>query len=365
MKIVFCTQNMAPFRMRWMDEMAKYHTVVIYHLNEYEKGLNLNYISYNPSRAVVKYKAKKLFGKINIFDVHSIAQENADVYILDGYGFIGQQLLILSLNKKRIPFILSIDGGFISYDESKVKRCLKTFFISKAKAYFSTSEETDKFIDYYGGKNKIKYRHFFSNINKEYILETCLTKEQKNQLKKELEMSENFTIIAVGKFEYRKGFDLLLKALEKINKDITIYFIGAEKCDEYDEFINPQNESKITFVGFCDQLKLKKYYMAADLFILPTREDIWGLVISEAMANGIPVVTSDRCLAGVAMLEKDDIVPSENVDALCAEIDRYYKMTFDERKCKGEKNLEKVKKYAIEESTLLDIEHIKKYRENN
>ena len=57
MKIVFCTQNMAPFRMRWMDEIAKYEEVVIYQLGEYETGVNPKYISYVPFGYVLALKS--------------------------------------------------------------------------------------------------------------------------------------------------------------------------------------------------------------------------------------------------------------------------------------------------------------------
>ena len=39
------------------------------------------------------------------------------------------------------------------------------------------------------------------------------------------------------------------------------------------------------------------FYKASDLFVFPTREDIWGLVINEAMACGLPVISSDMCVA--------------------------------------------------------------------
>lgn len=57
--------------------------------------------------------------------------------------------------------------------------------------------------------------------------------------------------------------------------------------------------------------------MAADIFVHPTREDIWGLVVNEAMAKGLPVITTDRCVAGLELIKNESvgrIVPVENID---------------------------------------------------
>lgn len=361
MRIVFCTQNMAPFRMKWMDEIAKNHNVMIYQLDEYEKGVNSKYISYYPNKATVKNATKLLLKRKKVFNTKEIINENADVYILDGYGFLGQQLLILKLKRKNIPFILSIDGGFIREKECFLKKFIKRFFISKATAYFSTSEETDKYINYYGGNGKVKYRHLFSNVSDEYLCEKPISIIEKEKIKKELKMKDAFSVISVGKFEYRKGFDLLLKAAENINENIHIYLIGADNKEEYEKYISELNRKKVHFIEFCNQDKLKKYYLASDLFLLPTREDIWGLVISEAMANGIPVVTTNRCLAGVAMLEKRDIISVDNVNDIERIINKYYSMSGEERLKIGEENIKKVLPYTIQNSVKKDLNSLNRF----
>lgn len=67
---------------------------------------------------------------------------------------------------------------------------------------------------------------------------------------------------------------------------------------------------------------LAEYYTAADLFVLPTREDIWGLVINEAMSYGLPVITTGKCVAGIELLvdKVNCIVPADNVQLLQAAI---------------------------------------------
>mgnify|MGYP004618710153 FL=1 len=362
MKIVFCTQNMAPFRMKWMDEIAKYHEVIIYHLGEYESGVNKKYISYIPERAVVHCDKKKRAMWGELYDESKIIDESADLYLLDGYGFKAQQHMIITLKRKNIPFIISVDGGFIRSDENVIKKHIKSHIMKKANAFLSTSEETDSFIRYYVGKDKKIYRHMFSSVSDNYIEKRPLQSDEKNVLRKELKMPNGFSIITVGKFEYRKGFDILIEAAKSLKGEYNIYFIGASNREIYQNLITDDIKEKIRFVDFCDKEKLKKYYMASDLFILPTREDIWGLVITEAMSNGIPVITTDKCLAGVAMLEKDEIINAESINAIVDVVHRQMELSNKERMDIGVRNIEKARKYSIENATKSDLVSFKDFQ---
>ena len=96
--------------------------------------------------------------------------------------------------------------------------------------------------------------------------------------------------------------------------------------------------------------ELLSYYKAADLFVLPTREDIWGLVINEAMASGLPVISSNRCIAGLELIEEGVngfIVPVENPKALHEKIEEL--LSDDELRVRMAKaNVEKMQDNTME-----------------
>ena len=110
-------------------------------------------------------------------------------------------------------------------------------------------------------------------------------------------------VVSVGQFIHRKGFDVLLKAWAKCSPENVLYIIGAEPTEEYLALKNQLELKNVFFVGFKAKEELKQYYRAADLFVLPTREDIWGLVVNEAMANGLPVITTNRCVSGIELVK--------------------------------------------------------------
>ena len=112
-----------------------------------------------------------------------------------------------------------------------------------------------------------------------------------------------------------------------------------------------QNRNRIHFVGFKQKKELAEYYKAADVFALPTREDVWGLVVNEAMAYGLPVVTTDRCIAGLEMVKdgvNGKLVNVEDKKELSAAIneciDNYYKYSEGALKKAGEYTIEEMAK---------------------
>ena len=66
---------------------------------------------------------------------------------------------------------------------------------------------------------------------------------------------------------------------------------------------------------------------------MPTREDIWGLVINEAMAQGLPVITTNKCIAGLELIKNNKtgfLVEVENKEKLYDLTNRLLIMDFDE-----------------------------------
>lgn len=363
MKISFFTQNIAPFRMKWMDALAQYYDITVYHVNEYVGEVNRNYVSYKTQKANIKDVSKKI-GNWSLYDIKKIFRDKHDLIILDGYGFLAQQLLIMYLSFHHIKYIMTIDGGFVNKDENIIKKYFKSFLFSQTEYFLSTSEQTDNFISYYyNGQAKI-FRHKFSSLDaKDIILNKSI--ELQKRCRNELGMKDIYTIIAVGKFIPIKGFDVIIKALTFCQKDVQLYIVGGSNGYIYQQYINPNIKDKIHFVDFCDKDLLKKYYQASDVFVMASRGDVWGLVIGEAMACGLPVITSDKCLAGVALIENNVngyIFPVDDYKSLAKNIDLLNNIEICQKM--GNNNINKIKEYAIEEAVKEDKRNIDWIKEN-
>ena len=96
--------------------------------------------------------------------------------------------------------------------------------------------------------------------------------------------------IYVGRLIPVKNLELLIQVFNK-KPDLHLTIIGFGILE--DELKAIENEN-ISFTGAIDNEKLPAYYQQADVFVLPSKSEPWGLVVEEALNNGTPVIVSDR-----------------------------------------------------------------------
>ena len=88
-------------------------------------------------------------------------------------------------------------------------------------------------IRFYAGENSTIYRYPFSSLGNKDIINTPLSQQEKNAIRKILDIKEPQMILAVGQFIHRKGFDVLLQAARTMDKNIGIYIVGGKPTEEY------------------------------------------------------------------------------------------------------------------------------------
>lgn len=313
---------------QWVAESAKYFTEI------YLEGINSG-TDGAVCPGVFRHLSNKVF----------------DYVIVGGYSTPTGMLSVMYLRWKCIPFILNIDGGFIK-SETRLKKLIKSYFIGSALAWLSPSRQTDEYIMYYGAQKNMIYRYPFTSLYQKDIMDDVLSYNDKIRMKEKLGVNSKFLIVSVGRFIYGKGFDILIKAATHLTKEAEIWLIGGgEEFEIYEKLIKKHQASNVRLVPFMIKNDLMKYYDAADVFVLPTRSDVWGLVINEAMARGLPVVTTDNCGAGLELVQNGVngyIVPKEDVDALAHSISKI--LENDEIRYRmGQESLRKIKRYTFSE----------------
>jgi glycosyltransferase involved in cell wall biosynthesis len=121
----------------------------------------------------------------------------------------------------------------------------------------------------------------------------------------------------------RKGLDRMLAAMALIRAPATLVVVGGGDADPYGRMAERLGiANRVIFAG--GRSDAARYYRAADVVALPTRVDMWGAPVIEAMATGIPPVTSEVAGAAEAVTDGETgfVVPEPfDVARLAAAID--------------------------------------------
>lgn len=319
MRVIFLVNIPSPYRVDFFNELGKSCDLTVLFEREETAQREWKTKECRNFRAVflkgVKTKGSMGFcpgvGKY-------LRKEIADVFVIGGYATPTGMLAVQILKNRKIPFYLNADGGLIKTESRRVFK-IKQHFIGSADYWLSTGESTTHYLKHYGAREEKIFTYPFTSLHQRDILDMPVDTQQKSLLRAELGMGEKNVILSVGQFIYRKGFDVLIKAQKFLDDDTGIYIVGGNSGQKYAQELQTVNSEKIHFIAFKDPHELEKYYRAANLFVLPTREDIWGLVINEAMANGLPVITTDRCVAGCELVRdgvNGYIIPVEDAHAI-------------------------------------------------
>lgn len=116
-------------------------------------------------------------------------------------------------------------------------------------------------------------------------------------------------LLSVAKLNPREApWDLLKASARRFDADrwLVVAGDGPERA-ALEAFVRERGLERVLFLGYVPYPELPALYAVADLFLHPAREERWGVSVQEALACGLPVITSSR--VGAA---RDLIVPGEN-----------------------------------------------------
>lgn len=245
------------------------------------------------------------FGRKDLIAIHynssaisEFARFHPDVIILGGYNSPTHLQLVYYCLHNRIPYILW--NGSTLNEDNLVRRLtspLIRFIVRGASAYIAYGTKAADYLKTLGatedrifyGYNTVDIEYFQSWADK---IRPC-----RRQLRETLGIHESEkAVLFVGQLIERKGIRELLAVIRKLHNcghKVRLMVAGTGPLE--DELKNEFANVPVTWLGHVQPSKLPELYVAADVTVLPSREEVWGLVINEAMASGCPVIASYAC----------------------------------------------------------------------
>jgi len=309
-KILFVFNHPAPYKVKMLNSLSKHFDLTVIFERKGNKDRNkLFYSEKHYEFKTIEVQGVAL-GKENFlsFGIRKfLKHNNFDLVIMNGYSSFAEMNAIKYLKKNHIKYALYINGGIIKEKEFKLKKLLKTKYISGANCYFSPDQLSNKYLTYYGAKEELIHNYPYSTIYDNEIIKEKFDSASKNALKADYKLEGNKTIVSVGQLIKRKNFDALIKEWSKMPIDWYLYIIGDGKKDKNTlDLIGKLHLNNVFLLGYKKQDELFKYLRLADAFIFPSNEDIYGHVINESLSQGTPVISTKYVNSAIKLLKNGE-----------------------------------------------------------
>lgn len=364
MEILIITSLLSPYRVDWFEELGKRNQVLVLYSMDGEKSRDADWFNTQYKYITTKKLKTTMFKRhyINFSFIKYLISNNFDVIIFDGYSSFINIIGIIFMNIRRKKFYINVDGGIKKEKENKYIRKLKEYMLSNGAKVLCSSTTAKEYVMSYGINVDNVYIHPFTSLRNNNILDKPICTEQKNMIRKKLGIREKKVVVSVGRFIEVKGFEHLIESSQNLSEDVGVYIIGGEPTKKYIELKEKYNSKRLHFIGFKNQKELFEYYRAADLFVLNSLGDVWGLVINEAMSQGLPVITTDKCIAGIELVKNEEngyIIPVNSIEELSSKMNKI--LNNEKKQNEMAKNsLRKIKDYSIENMAKIHINIFKK-----
>lgn len=107
-----------------------------------------------------------------------------------------------------------------------------------------------------------------------------------------------------GQMIARKGMDLLLRAFAELDERARLLLVGREAdLPGWLAALPAAVRARVEYAGFQPPEKLPELFARADVFVLPSRYDGWGVVVNQALGAGLPILCSDAVGAVADLVE--------------------------------------------------------------
>lgn len=125
-------------------------------------------------------------------------------------------------------------------------------------------------------------------------------------------------VLTVGTVQPRKNYEMLVRAFAKLDSDVTLAIAGGKGWLERGlsaEIATHNLQKRVKLLGFVDDADLPALYSAATLFVMPSLYEGFGIPILEAMACGVPIISSDSSSLPEVVGDAGILLPSDDETA--------------------------------------------------
>lgn len=349
-KILFFTNMPSPYRVEFFNQLGKRCDLhVIFELNDAESRdkswFSRSFKSFVPH--FLKSHSYSEEGSFSFRVIREYQKISPDVAVVCDISSLSGIALLSYLIRHKRPYIIEGDGAF-NRPSNFLKAKIKSRFFRHAQKLLYTSDEHKRYYLRFGANAEKLLWYPFSSIRED----TILNDDDIIQIKGKKDDDSPFVFLSAGRFLDWKNFETAIRAFGKAKiPNSRFVLIGGEPKKEYLDIVKAEKIPSVDFLPFMSPESLFSMMQTSDCFVFPSLNDIWGLVINEAAANGLPILASRTTLSApeIAKTTKGIVLfDGKNEEDLARKMREIASLSKEDRIRMGIANAHAIRSYTIE-----------------
>jgi glycosyltransferase involved in cell wall biosynthesis len=189
-----------------------------------------------------------------------------------------------------------------------VTRPAVRYLVAHSNAWASYGSASADYLASLGAARERLVPAYHCIDNARFLALLAQTKPRVAAARSELGLTDGPVVLFVGRMLERKGGADLIAAVAELQRErpeVQLLFVGDGplKAEWHARATELLRAGSFHFVGSRPLEELPLYYQLADVFVLPSLEEVWGLVVNEAELAGLPVVVAQTCGAAADLVQ--------------------------------------------------------------
>ena len=260
-----------------------------------------------------------------------LRQRNFDALWIHGWGYWSHLWAVVNAKRQGIKVLIRGESGLHLIPQSRFKRMLRQnlirYLVENVSGFLTIGEHNRKYYLHYGASPQQLFPVPYCVDNVFFQDKATAAGATREKLRAALGLEPGRPVILyASKMIDRKRPGDLLEAYLRLSADGRrephpyLLFVGdGELRSDLEARSSRLGWNSIKFLGFKNQTELPGYYDLCDVFVLPSVQEPWGLVINEVMNAGRAVIVSDEVGCAPDLVtpgENGEVIRAGNIDEL-------------------------------------------------
>lgn len=243
-----------------------------------------------------------------------IRSADFDAVWVHGHQYAANLVAMLAAMSKRVPILIRCETH-LGLLRSSVRRALRNLLIGTlyglADRCLAIGTENARFYRQIGIPANTIFLVPYAVDNDRFIAASSITAAERASVRARMGVPpDKLVVLFASKFQARKHPEHVLHAAARLRDmeiDLTVLMVGSgEMSESLQRLAADLSLDNVIFPGFINQIELPKVYAASDVFVLPSEDEPWGLIVNEVMCAGLPIVISGEIGCAPDLVENDD-----------------------------------------------------------